>query len=189
MDKEKRDKFPWIIVILGFLIVFAIGGVILYNILSFSVEKPESPQREESLAIAPDFTVYNNSGEAVDFSSLEGKPVVIYIWATWNSQCRDELGYFEDAWKTYSDKVDFMMINLTYGESETEEKVNSFVKKNGYTFPVYYDKDLDVASFAYDVLNIPLTVLVDENDFIVEKYTDGIIKEKLFENIEDLLGG
>ena len=191
MDKDKRDKFPWAIVILGFMIVFAIGGVILYNILSFSVEKPEpSPeQKEEVSTIAPDFTVYNDNGEAVKFSSLEGKPAVIYIFTTWNSQCRTELDYFENAWKKYGDKVDFMMINLTYGESETEEKVKSFVKENGYTFPVYYDKHLDVASFAYDVLDIPLTVLVNENDIIVKKYTDKITEEKLLENIVDLLGG
>ena len=191
MDREKRDKTPWAIVILGFLIVLAIGGVILYNILSLGVEetKVQTPKKEAVSTIAPDFTVYNNNGETVEFSSLEGKPAVIYIWATWNSQCRTELEYFETAWKKYGDKVNFMMINLTYGESETEEKVKTFVKEKGYTFPVYYDKDLDVASFAYDVLEFPLTVLVDNKDFIVAQYTNEVTEEKLFANIENLLGG
>ena len=81
------------------------------------------------------------------------------VWATWCAPCRSELADIDEAYKTYGDKIEFMMINLTDGSSETVEGVRAFVEENGYTFPVYYDSD-ESAALAYGVGSIPTTVLI-----------------------------
>lgn len=185
------NKKSWIIVLTGLLIILMIGAIMLYNLLTFRVSEetePASEQKEEVIVKAPDFKVYKENGEEFYFSSLSGKPILIYTWTTWDDQCEVELLFVENAWKKYGDKVDFMVINLTEGKYETVEKVKAYVESHGYTFPVYYDKDLNVQAFAYNVLDVPMTVLVEKNGMISEQWTDAITEEKLFENIENLLG-
>ena len=46
-----------------------------------------------------------------------------------------------------------MMVNLTDGRRDTVEGTKSFVSKNGYTFPVYFDTENNGAA-AYNVSSI-----------------------------------
>ena len=92
-----------------------------------------------------------------------------------------------DLTKKYGDKVQFMMVNMTEGSYETEEKAKSFIEKNGYTFPVYYDKNLE-ASVKYYISAIPVTVFVDEDGNIVTKRIGGMNEQILNGYIENLIG-
>ena len=96
-------------------------------------------QNKESQSKAPDFTVINNNGDEVKLSDYIGKLVVVNFWATWCGPCASELPAFDNAYEKYKDEVEFLMVNLTDGYSETVDKVKKYVKDNGYTFPVYYD--------------------------------------------------
>lgn len=62
--------------------------------------------------------------------------------------------YFNSAYEEYKDDIEFMMINLTDGLSETTEKVKDFVSEKEYSFPVYYDTESSAAS-AYETMYIP----------------------------------
>ena len=53
-----------------------------------------------------------------------------------------------------------MMVNLTDGAQETVKTVNKFVVDNKYTFPLYFDKDMDAAQ-TYSVYSIPATLFID----------------------------
>lgn len=55
-----------------------------------------------------------------------------------------------------------MMVDLADGSTETEEVVRAFVEENGYTFPVYYDKDYS-ATYAYGLNSIPRTFAIGRN--------------------------
>ena len=92
----------------------------------------------------------------------------------------------EEAYKQYGDRVEFMMVNLTDGHQETVEKANKLIEENGYTFPVYYDKDL-VAAYVYQVNSIPRTLFVDADGNAVVMYTGLMPEEVITERIEELL--
>ena len=140
---------------------------------------------EESEAIyAPDFTVYNAEGEQVSLSDMAGKPVIINFWATWCPPCRSELGYFEEAYKTYGDEIEFMMVDLTDGTEETVEGVQAFAEENGYTFPVYYDLDAD-AAYTYGIYAIPVTIAVN-GDGTVSFGRVGAIEQETLQEIVDM---
>ena len=70
-------------------------------------------------------------------------------------------------------KVTFMMVNLTDGESETVESARNFIHMMEYTFPVYYDTDMD-ASTVYGIQSIPTTFFIDAEGNLIA-YGEGAL--------------
>ena len=92
--------------------------------------------------------------------------------------------YFEEIYKAEQD-IQFMMINATDGEEETKEKAESYIEKNSYTFPIYYDTNLE-AVMNYNLYSFPVTVFIDKDGNIRKKHVGLITKEKLQEEINKL---
>lgn len=123
-------------------------------------ESAEADDSSEEEMLMPDFTVYDTEGNAVKLSDFRGKPVVLNFWASWCGPCKSEMPEFEDQYLKMGDKVHFLMVNMTDGGQETKERAMEFVKQSGYTFPVYYDTDMD-AAMTYGVTSIPSTYFID----------------------------
>ena len=115
---------------------------------------------------APNFTVLDKDGNTVEFSSKKGKPIILNFWASWCPPCKAEMPDFEEAYKKYGDKVEFMMVNLTDGNRETLQKAKDHVSSNGYTFPVYFDTQ-STAAYAYSISSVPATYIIDAEGNIV----------------------
>lgn len=115
---------------------------------------------------APNFTVLDKDGNTVEFSSKTGKPIILNFWASWCPPCKAEMPDFEEAYKKYGDKVEFMMVNLTDGYQETLQKAKAHVSSNGYTFPVYFDTE-STGAYAYNISSVPATYIIDAEGNIV----------------------
>ena len=145
-----------------------------------------SGEQLEEVYPAIDFEVINESGERVKLSSYFGKPIVVNFWATWCGPCQAELPDFFEAYQKYGENVEFLMVNLTDGETDTVKSVKEFVVENQYDFPVYFDTEYS-ASNAYQVYSIPQTLFVDEKGNIQNLYI-GMIDERVLESeILDLM--
>ena len=119
----------------------------------------EASGSASSAVEAPDFTVYDSGGNAVRLSDFRGKPVVLNFWASWCYYCSQEMPEFSKAYAEDKDKVQFLFVNWTDGQRETQEKAEAYLKQNGYSFPVYYDLDQNAVS-AYGLSGIPATVFI-----------------------------
>ena len=64
----------------------------------------------------------------------------------------------------------------------------SFIEEQGYTFPVYYDTDMD-AAMAYGISAIPMTYFIDGDGNAVAYYQGAMSAEVLQQGIEKLLAG
>ena len=124
---------------------------------------------------APDFTVYDADGKPVKLSDMKGKPVVLNFWASWCPPCKAEMPDFDAVCKEYEGKVTFMMVNLTDGERETVESARNFIHMMEYSFPVYYDTDME-ASNTYGIQSIPTTFFIDADGVLVA-YGSGALSE------------
>ena len=74
------------------------------------------------------------------------------------------------------------MMNMTDGYQETVSSANDFIKDKGYTFPVFYDSNLEAAK-AYSVYSIPATYFIDAEGYIIAWGSGALSAENLQEGI------
>ena len=139
----------------------------------------------EKVEKAPAFTLTDEDGNEINLSDFFGKPIVINFWATWCGPCKSELPAFDAAYAKYGEDVQFIMLNLTDGYSDTVESVQKFVADGGYTFPVYYDTKMDGAN-TYGAYSIPLTVFIDADGVVTYRKVGVISEAALTKNLEAL---
>lgn len=145
-----------------------------------TVEGSTSESATQSLA--PSFRVLDAEGRQTELSSLYGKPIILNFWASWCPPCKKEMPDFEEAYKTYGDEIQFVIVNMTDGSRETVDTATKYIKDQGYTFPVYFDTNLEAAN-AYQVYSIPTTYFIDKNGSVAA-YSEGMLtKESLEQGI------
>lgn len=142
-------------------------------------ESPTDNTGESETIPAMDFTVLNADGEEISLLSLTGKPIVLNFWASWCSPCKQEFPDFQEAYDKYGSDVEFVMVNLTDGMQETQEKAEDFIDSNGYTLPIYFDVNQD-AAYTYYVYSIPTTFFINADGNIIA-YAQSMLDS---ENIE-----
>ena len=146
-------------------------------------QREGSSESEQEKYQAPDFTVFDADGNPVKLSDFKGKPVVLNFWASWCGPCQREMPHFNKAYAKYKDEIVFMMVDLVDGQRETQSKGSSFIKNQGYDFPVYFDIEED-AAYTYGITSIPMTLFIDRDGYIKTGYAGAIDEETLQAAIE-----
>lgn len=104
-------------------------------------------------------------GKTVDFESLKGKVVFMNIWATWCPPCVAEMPNIQSLYeKVGSDDIAFVMLSVDEGGVE---KVQKFIDKKGFTFPVYMPASQFPQEFYSNA--IPTTFIISPEGKIVAK--------------------
>lgn len=136
-------------------------------------EKTEEQKGEEVAKkvpyAGPDFDVQLADGTKCKLSDLyTGKPMVVNCWATWCIWCMVEMPGFVEAYDKYSDKVDFVFVDLwedgTIADAVAAKE--ALKKETGRELPVVFNYD-DSAADALGMTGIPYTFVVG---------TDGQVK-------------
>ncbi len=106
--------------------------------------------------VAPDFLVELSGGGTFRMSEHDDEIVLINFWATWCGPCVGEMPAFERLKDLGYSDVSILAINAGEGKSV----VDSFVRSEGYTFPIGYDEFRKVGYY-YPSDGIPYTIVVD----------------------------
>ena len=117
--------------------------------------------------VAPDFTVTTTDGKRVTLSELRGKVVMLQFTASWCGVCRKEMPEIEkQIWQAHKDDAEFVLLGID--RDEPLEKVVSFGKQTGITYPLALDPGADVfAKYALRKAGITRNVLIDRNGRII----------------------
>ena len=106
---------------------------------------------------APGFTLTSLGGKKRSLEQYRGRIVLLDFWATWCAPCRKELPHLEALYRKYGkDQLVVFAINT----SEARGKVEDFIRRSGYTFPVLLDTDGSVMS-SFGVTSIPQIFVID----------------------------
>lgn len=199
-----KSKKTLIILILVFVLLIA-GASVLYKNLSQTMApdqlavqetqppvptetQPEAPtdgheETEDSLMMAPDFTVFDAEGNPVNLSDFFGKPLVVNFWASWCGPCKMEMPDFNEKYLELSGEVTFLMVNMTDGSRETVEIASGFIAEMGYEFPVFYDT-ASSAAITYGVYSLPTTFFIDADGHAIAQATGAIDASTLQRGID-----
>ena len=199
MDK----KIVIIILVLAFVLVLGGAGILYHQLgqkLTPDLLATQAAQETEAAAasaptaqttepanyLTPEFTVYDLDGKEVHLSDFFGKPIVLNFWASWCGPCQMEMPDFNEKYLEIGEKVQFLMVNMTDGSRETAESASAFIAEQGYSFPVYYDTDLDAAA-VYSVYSLPTTYFIDVEGYTVARATGAISGETLQRGIDMIM--
>ena len=135
---------------------------------------------------APDFTMTDADGATLTLADFKGKPVLLNFWASWCGPCQSEMPDIQTAWKEHGTDVEFVIVNMTGMNGETEQSAKAFLADSGYTFPCYFDANNSAAT-AFGVSSIPQTYLIDAEGNILGGYMGAMTSSIIDEGIQMLL--
>lgn len=185
-----KKKVIYGVAIVAFILCL-VGAGFVYQKLSKEYEgKVETQNKQETSetkrkTAAIDFSFSDKDGKKVALSDFYGKPIVLNFWATWCGYCIEEMPHFQEAYNTYQEEVQFILLNATDGRSETREGATKFIKEKNYTFPVYFDEEQE-GVYSYYVTGFPQTVFIDKEGNISEIIYGMLEKQSLFNKVEKI---
>ena len=134
---------------------------------------------------APDFTMTDADGATLTLADFKGKPVLLNFWASWCGPCQSEMPDIQTAWKEHGTDVEFVIVNMTGMNGETEQSAKAFLADAGYTFPCYFDANNSAAT-AFGVSSIPQTYLINAEGNIIGAYMGAMDASVLAQGIDML---
>jgi thiol-disulfide isomerase/thioredoxin len=89
---------------------------------------------EKASKTIPAFELTDLGGRTWRLKDLNGKTVLINVWATWCGPCQTEMPHVQKFYEKIKDRSDLQL--LTFNIDEDLGMVAPYVKAKGYTFPV-----------------------------------------------------
>ena len=154
-DRQSTIRY-WLI--LGLAAAAVVGLLVARSQFSGAVTESLSKEARP----APDFRLSSLDGETFRLTDLEGRVVVLELWATWCGPCRLQAKILHEIYGEVSrEQVEFLAISL----GERREVVASFVDKEPFDYPVLLDPKEELG-LALEVIALPTVVVVDADGMI-----------------------
>lgn len=131
----------------------------------------------------PSVTIVTADSKEKTSADFKGKKTVYVAWASWCTDCQQELPILNELRKNYQDTIEFVPVNLLV-KGETPEKGQAYLKDNQLEFNYYSDKEKNFQK-ALEIHSIPTMIFVDQEGKIKNVIDD--IKDKA--TIEEALKG
>lgn len=138
--------------------------------------------------LAPDFTLPDQTGIEVTLSELQGKAVLVNVWASWCSPCRQEMPAMQQIYQKYNE-MGFTILAVNAANQDSRAEAEAFVAEMGLTFPILFDND-GLVSELYQVRALPSSFFILPDGSIQEVVVGGPMAEALLHTrVETLLAG
>lgn len=172
----------------------AIGLVVLlFILLAWSLLQDEGGDLAAAAArgdrpAAPDFTLERLDGDGeLQLSSLQGKAVVLNVWASWCIPCKQEAPFLEQIWNENRDRG-LVVVGLDAKDFRADAR--KFAERFDLTFPLVYDGPGETLD-GFGVTGFPETFVLDREGRVVEAFAGAVdgddARERLMAAIERAL--
>lgn len=125
---------------------------------------------------APEFSATRLDGTPVSLSDLEGKVVLLNVWATWCPPCRFEMPSMQRLEDAIVDD-DFLVVAVSVDAAEPGQPdafgrvagdVEAYIAENGYSFTVWHDPAGTIQR-VYQTTGVPESFLIGRDGLIYKK--------------------
>jgi cytochrome c biogenesis protein CcmG/thiol:disulfide interchange protein DsbE len=114
----------------------------------------------------PQFSIKDLEGHTISPADWHGKVVLLNFWATWCAPCQEEIPDLISLQKKYQGRLQIVGLSE---DTESPDKVKSFVQRNGMNYPIAIaSQDLE-AKFG-GVMGLPTSFVVDPEGRVVQKH-------------------
>jgi thiol-disulfide isomerase/thioredoxin len=117
-------------------------------------ERESDPNAQ--VASVMDFTLTGVNGDPLKLASVRGKVIILDFWATWCGPCRVQHPLYHQVMRRFADNSGVLFLSISTDEEHA--LVESFVKENHWTNPVYFEDGL--ASMLRSPLSVALAFAV-----------------------------
>ena len=146
-------------------------------------EKQEK-ESEDSEMSAIDFTLYDQYGKKHSLADYKGKTIFLNFWATWCPPCKAEMPDIQKLYESYGDDGEVAILGVAapnIGNETDEEGIKTFLKENGYTYPVFMDTEGELF-MQYGISSYPTTFMIDKEGNVFG-YVSGQLSEDMMKSI------
>ncbi|MFH1191035.1 MAG: TlpA disulfide reductase family protein [Candidatus Omnitrophota bacterium] len=117
-------------------------------------------------ALAGDIILNDLSGKAVNVSTFNGHPAILFFWTSWCPYCRTEIKALNQGYAQIKEEG-IVVFGVNIGESP--DKVRGFFKDYPLNFGILLDSKAKLAE-KYGVLGVPTYVFLDKTGQVISQY-------------------
>jgi thiol-disulfide isomerase/thioredoxin len=179
---HKNRRMLFFVILVGAIVGMVSWQYFVENVASFDVQIPESKNITFNQEVAQSMTTAQIANE---FEKADGKPVLLYIYATWCRSCTKNFPVFNEIAREFQN-TELQVIAIAIDRNMDEETLKNYLGKFGdyYFQPRYLAfKDgflefLNKKNIKY-TSRIPFTVLISRDGEVKMKYAGGKSKNYL----------
>ena len=127
---------------------------------------------------APDFSLPSLNGENLKLSDLRGKAVLINFWAIWCDPCKEEMPLLESLSEEYGEELAVIAIN----EGDSVVEAENFLEEENIKLTVLLDEDRKVGE-KYKIGGYPTSIFIDKEGIIQAIYLGELSQKQLKSNL------
>jgi len=142
--------------------------ILLFGIaIAFLVARhPAGPGIATIGSSVPDIELVDINKNTLKLSDMRGSVVFVNFWATWCESCVEEMPSMEGLFNRLSKNPQFKLISILYRDDGY--RAFSYMKENGYTFPLYLNPD-GYAAKLFGITGVPETFIIDKKGILRNK--------------------
>lgn len=122
--------------------------------------------------LVPRYATISLDGDSVSLEGLEGKVVLLNIWATWCHPCRTEIPQLRALHAQYQQQG-LELVGISVDTDGTDDAIRSFMRDFDMTFPIWRDPDERIST-QFRVVGVPATFLIDRQGVLRWRMTGPI---------------
>ena len=106
----------------------------------------------------PPYVAQAMDGERTSLADLQGRPVLLNLWATWCHPCREEIPALEQLHREYGPRG-LRVVGVSIDQSGQEQGIREFLQEYGASFDIWLDPNSDVTN-QFSTTGVPNTFLI-----------------------------
>ncbi|HEY0798166.1 MAG TPA: TlpA disulfide reductase family protein [Candidatus Baltobacteraceae bacterium] len=134
-------------------------------------------------APAASYPVQRVDGTADSLDNYRGHVVLVNLWATWCTPCRDEMPALENLYRRDRSRG---LVVLGIDQGEAASVAGAYAQKVGVDYPILIDEAQRYGG-AYEAVGLPTSVIVDRSGHIVRGIDGPLTLAQMHDVVEPAL--